>query len=124
MFSRERVLEATKGSFGIVSKIAKNLDGCGWITARRYIDHWEETRAAYADENERGLDLSESKMLEQIGAGDGPMIRFHLATKGKGRGYSPRVETEQRVVVEWVYGNDETARDVAGATREAKSDYQ
>jgi len=90
MFTKEQVVEATKGSFGIVSKIAKNLGGCSWQTARSYIDHWEDTRAAYADENERSLDLSESKMLEQIGDGDGPMIRFHLATKGKARGYTER----------------------------------
>ena len=91
-FSKEQVLEATKGCFGIVSTVAKRLDGCAWGTARKYIDRWAETRAAYADESERALDLSESQLLKAVQAGDGPMIRFHLATKGKQRGYTERHE--------------------------------
>ena len=92
MFDKEKVLTAIKGSFGIVSTIAKALDGCSWHTAWDYVMHWEETRAAYADENERALDLSESKMLKMVNQEDGPMIRFHLATKGKDRGYTERHE--------------------------------
>ena len=92
MFDKEKVLTAIKGSFGIVSTIAKVLDGCSWHTAWDYVMHWEETRAAYADENERALDLSESKMLKMVNQEDGPMIRFHLATKGKDRGYTERHE--------------------------------
>lgn len=91
-FTKERVLDAIKSSFGIMSRIAKNLDGCEWHTAEKYVNRWAETRQAFADEDERALDLSESKMIEQIAAGDGPMIRFHLATKGKRRGYTERTE--------------------------------
>ena len=93
-FSKERVLEAIKGSMGIVSHIATQLDKCEWHTAQRYINRWEETRRAYVDESERALDLSESMLLKAITAGDGPMIRFHLATKGKQRGYIERTELD------------------------------
>ncbi len=93
-FTKEQVLEATKGSMGIISQIARNLGGCDWHTAQKYVNRWAETRQAYADECERQLDLSESKMLQAIGAGDGPMIRFHLSTKGRNRGYVIRQETE------------------------------
>ena len=93
-FTREQVLEAIKGSFGIMSKIAKNLGGCEWHTAERAVNKWESTRQAFEDENARSLDLSESKMLELINEKDGPMIRFHLATKGKDRGYSQKQEME------------------------------
>ena len=92
LYTKEQVEEAIRGSFGIVSKIAANLGGCNWHTAQKYMGHWEETRAAYADETERSLDLSESKLLQAVNAGDGPMIRFHLATKGKDRGFAERHE--------------------------------
>ena len=83
---------AIRGSFGIVSTVAHRLGDCSWHTARRYINRWEETRAAYADECERALDMSESQLLKAVQAGDGQMIRFHLMTKGKSRGYVERSE--------------------------------
>lgn len=92
LYTKEQVVEAIRSSFGIISKIALNLHGCDWHTAKKYVGHWEETRAAYADEAERSLDLSESKLLQAVNAGDGPMIRFHLATKGKDRGFTERRE--------------------------------
>jgi hypothetical protein len=79
---------------GIVSDIAASLGGCEWHTAQRYVNRWAETRAAYDDESERALDLSESQLLKAVQAGDGPMIRFHLATKGKNRGYVERTELD------------------------------
>ena len=85
-FNKEQVLEAIKGSYGIVSQIARSL-GCTWNTAQTYTNRWAETRQAYQDENERSLDHTEGKMLEAIKNSDGPMIRFHLSTKGKRRGY-------------------------------------
>jgi len=91
-YTKEQVLKAIGGSYGIVSQIARALGGCEWHTARRYIDRWAETRQAYADEDERALDFTEGQMLAAIKNGDGPMIRFHLATKGKRRGYVTRQE--------------------------------
>lgn len=99
-FTREQVLEAIKGSFGIMSKVAKGLGGCEWHTAERAVNKWESTKQAYEDENARSLDLSESKMLELINEKDGPMIRFHLATKGKGRGYVQKTELDVKAKVE------------------------
>jgi len=91
-WAKEQVLAAVKGSMGIMSTIAARLDKCGWHTAQRYVNRWEETRAAYADECERSLDMSESQLLKAVQAGDGQMIRFHLMTKGKHRGYTERTE--------------------------------
>ena len=106
-YTEEQVLEAIRGSLGIVSHIAGRLQ-CEWHTARIYIDQWTRTRQAYADENERALDLSESKMLEAIQAGDGAMIRFHLATKGKARGYAEKLELNGagEVLLRVVYGEE------------------
>jgi hypothetical protein len=100
-FTKEQTLEAIEGSFGIVSAVQKKLirqhgTTCAWETARGHIDRWKETRQAFEGEQQRGLDLSESKMFEQINQGDGPMIRFHLSMKGRSRGYvqSQRNEVE------------------------------
>ena len=90
-FSKEQMLMAIEDSYGIVSQVADRL-GCAWHTAEKYINRWEETRQAFDDENERALDFSERQMLKQIRDGDGPMIRFHLMTKGKKRGYVQRTE--------------------------------
>jgi hypothetical protein len=91
-FTKEMVLCAIRGTYGNVSEVAKVLDGCTWETAKRYIMRWEETRVALAAETERALDFSESMMRKAIEDGDGKMIRFHLSTKGKNRGYSTRTE--------------------------------
>jgi hypothetical protein len=83
--------EDTTGCYGIMSTVARRL-GCTWHAAEHAVNRWEETRQALADENERSLDFTEGKMLEQIRLGDGAMIRFHLATKGKRRGFVERQE--------------------------------
>ena len=56
---------------------------------------------ALADENESILDFTEGKAIERIKEGDGTMIRFMLATKGKKRGYTYEDKLE----------DDETAED-------------
>lgn len=85
-YKRQELLEAIKNSGGIITTIALAL-GCDWHTAKANIDRYEETRDAYRDELETGLDLVEGKAFEQARGGDGAMIRFILATKGRARGY-------------------------------------
>ena len=85
-FKKQDILDALKGSYGIVSEVADKL-GVDWHTADDYIKLWPETLQAQKDENERYLDLTELKCIERVKAADGSMIRFVLATKGKTRGY-------------------------------------
>lgn len=87
------VLEAIKGSGGIITTIAANL-GCDWHTAKANIETHEETRQAYNDELETGLDTVEIKAFERARDGDGAMIRFILATKGRNRGYGEALPPE------------------------------
>lgn len=85
-YKKADILEAIKGSYGIITDIAERL-GCDWHTADDYIKLWPETMQAHKDEGERYLDLCEKKCIERVEAGEGQMIRFVLATKGKRRGY-------------------------------------
>ena len=97
VFKKKEVLDAIKGSNGIVSNVSKRLK-CDWHTADNFIKKWPETMQALADERESYLDLTESACIDRINAGDGQMIRFVLATLGKKRGY----------------GTEETPADTAG----------
>ena len=86
-YKKSDVLEAIKGSNGIVSNVSKRLK-CDWHTADNFIKKWPETLQALDDERESYLDLTESACIDRINAGDGQMIRFVLATLGKKRGYT------------------------------------
>ena len=68
---------------------------------------------ALADENETVLDFTESKAIERIKDGDGAMIRFILATKGRKRGYGEEAPQElddaedNELTIEIVDGDNE-----------------
>lgn len=93
-FTKEQVLAAIKDSYGIVSQIARKLNDCAWHTAWGYVSRWQETRTAYENENERALDFTVGQMYAKIKEGDSAMIKFHLMTKGKHRGYVERQELD------------------------------
>ena len=97
ILKEKTLLAAIAGSRGVISTIAERLD-MNWHTVRNAIDESEAARQALADEEETALDFVENKAYERIEAGDGQMIRFVLATKGKLRGY----------------GTEETPADTAG----------
>ena len=90
-YTQQNVLEAIKGSGAIVSTVARRL-GCEWITAKRYIEAWEDTAQAFKDEEETILDMAESKLYEAIQKDDIQAAKWLLSTKGKRRGYSERHE--------------------------------
>jgi hypothetical protein len=113
-YTTQQVIEAIRGSNGIVKNVAMRL-GCEWRTVRRYIDKYPTVNRAYRDEHEKMLDDVESKALELARAGDGPMIRYLLSTQGRERGYVTRQEVagvvEQPLRVRFTY--DDVARDIA-----------
>ena len=87
ILKKKELLEAIQGSYGIISTIAARLH-CNWHTVDENIKLYPECMQALADENESILDFTEGKAIERIKEGDGTMIRFMLATKGKKRGYT------------------------------------
>ena len=93
IYKKADIFEAIKGSGDIVTTIALALN-CDWHTAKAHIEKYEETREAFEGETETGLDLVEGKAYQQAKNGDGAMIRFILATKGRKRGYSETAPQE------------------------------
>ena len=84
--SKDIVLEAIKGSDGIVSAIASKL-GVDWHVASRHIIEYDETMTANRNEEERMLDAAEEALYKAVRAGEPWAIKWVLATKGKERGY-------------------------------------
>lgn len=94
ILKKKELLEAIQGSYGIISTIAARLH-CNWHTVDETIKLYPECMQALADENESILDFTEGKAIERIKEGDGTMIRFMLATKGKKRGYTYEDKLEE-----------------------------
>lgn len=94
------LLAAIEDSNGFVTTIAARLH-CSWHAADNAIKASPAAIQAIKDEEEKTLDFVEGKAITKINEGDGTMIRFYLATKGKKRGYTYEEKLEA----------DETAED-------------
>ena len=94
------LLAAIEDSNGFVTTIAARLH-CSWHAADNAIKASAAAMQAIKDEEEKTLDFVEGKAIKKINEGDGAMIRFYLATKGKKRGFT----YEEKLEV------DETAED-------------
>ena len=81
------LLAAIENSNGFVTTIAARLH-CSWHAADNAIKASAAALQAIKDEEEKTLDFVEGKAIKKINEGDGAMIRFMLATKGKKRGYT------------------------------------
>ena len=90
------LLAAIEDSNGFVTTIAARLH-CSWHAADNAIKASPAALQAIKDEEEKTLDFVEGKAITKINEGDGAMIRFYLATKGKKRGYTydEKLETDE-----------------------------
>src|SRR5574344_1180803 len=87
LLKKKELLDASKGAYGSISTMAGRLH-CDWHTVDDTIKLFPEAIRAIADEKEATLDFVEGKAISRINEGDGTMIRFYLATKGRQRGYT------------------------------------
>jgi membrane-bound ClpP family serine protease len=90
-YTIEQILGAIQDSLGIMSTIAEEL-GCDWSTAKKYVNMYEETRVAYANEEERAKDIAEQTIHKAISLDDREAAKWYLSKKGKDRGYGDRME--------------------------------
>jgi hypothetical protein len=87
LIKEKDLLEAIKDSRGFISTIAARLHA-DWHVVDRAIKASEAAQEAIIAEEETTLDFVEGKAITKINEGDGAMIRFYLATKGKKRGFT------------------------------------
>lgn len=95
--TQEQMLEAIKGTQGLVSKIQKKLEAsigetiC-WDTVKKYIHKWSSCEEAVKAEKEAILDLAENNVFKELISGDIATSKWYLRMKGKERGY---IETQE-----------------------------
>tara|TARA_Y100000593_G_scaffold51353_1_gene96547 strand:+ start:2368 stop:2769 length:402 start_codon:yes stop_codon:yes gene_type:complete len=89
--SKQVILDAIKGTGGIMVTIAKRLR-CARSTAVIWIDSYEETKKAYKDEVDSVVDLAEMGFIECLKEKQSWAIKLMLTTKGAERGYIERKE--------------------------------
>lgn len=103
-YTREHVLEQIEGSGGIMLTVARRL-GCDWMTAKKYVNLWKSTKAAFESESEKILDVAESVLQRNIQLAyrrqnetqvpvDSGDAKWLLSRKGKARGYADKSEVE------------------------------
>jgi len=85
---KEMVLDAIRGSGGIVLVVMKKLGMKSWTATKNLINKREETRTAFQEEAEGMLDVAESVVAKSISNGDISTAKWYLTKKGKERGYS------------------------------------
>ncbi len=95
--TQEQVLEAIKGTQGLISKIQKKLEAAtgetwSWETVERYVHKWESCEEAVKAEKEAMLDLAENNIFKALTQNDLATSKWYLRMKGKERGY---IETQE-----------------------------
>ena len=94
---KETVLEAIKGSAGLITTIQKRLSAAierniGWTCAKEYTEKWEETREAMEAERQTTLDVAEGTIVKELYGNNVEVAKWYLRMKGKERGY---IETQE-----------------------------
>ena len=98
----DEIIEAIKGSGGIISTIAKRLN-VSWHTADKYIQQSDETKEALADEREAILDMAEGAVYSSIKEGNTQDAKWLLATKGRKRGFNEKIDVDVNGSLNVVY---------------------
>ena len=91
IYKEEDILEALKASRGIVSAAARRL-GMNRRQLTRRLKSSEKLKEARDDARAEFCDLAESKLVENVEAGNVPSVLFALKCLGKDRGYVERSE--------------------------------
>lgn len=93
---KKAMIEALERTLGVVTPACKAVGISRW-THYDWIKNDPEYKQAVEDMPEIALDFVESQNYKQIKDGNTSAIIFYLKTKGKGRGYIEKKETEVTV---------------------------
>jgi len=94
--SVKKIVSAIKGTGGLKTAIAAKL-GVHRETVLNYEKKYERVRQAIEEEKDKILDKAESNLFTRIQEGDEDTSKWFLARKGKNRGYSEKIDTEQKI---------------------------
>lgn len=94
--SVRKILNAIPGTGGLISAIAAKLK-VHYHTVLNYANKYETVRQAIQEEQDKILDKAESNLFVRIKEGDEDTSKWFLARKGKQRGYSEKIDTEQKI---------------------------
>jgi transposase len=93
--SVKKILSAVSGTGGLISAIAVKL-GVHYHTVLNYEKRYDAVKQAIEEERDRILDKAESNLFVRIKEGDEETSKWFLARKGRHRGYSEKIDTEQK----------------------------
>lgn len=93
--SVRKILKAIEGTGGLKTAIASKL-GVHRQTILNYEKKYETVRQAIEEEGDKILDKAESNLFVRIKEGDEDTSKWFLARKGKDRGYSEKIDMEQK----------------------------
>ena len=94
--SIKKILKAIEGTGGLKTAIAAKLN-VHLNTVLNYVNKYETVRQAIQEEQDKILDKAESNLFVRIKDGDEDTSKWFLARKGKQRGYSEKIDTEQKI---------------------------
>jgi len=110
--SVKKILTAIEGTGGLKTAIATKL-GVHRMTVFNYEKKYETVRQAIEDETEKILDKAESVLFVRVQEGDEDTCKWILARKGKNRGYSEKIDTEQKIEGEVKLKYEEVPTEIA-----------
>lgn len=89
--TKQKFLAALDGTGGILSSIALKLR-VDRSTVYNFLNSNKDMSKYVEQEAERIIDLAEGKLVKKITEEESWAIKYYLSTKGKGRGYSVKIE--------------------------------
>lgn len=90
-YTATQVAQALAETKGMVYLAAKRL-GCSHTTVYNYIEKYATVKDAWDSANGEMGDITELKLYQAVQDGQPWAVAFYLKTKGKGRGYTERME--------------------------------
>lgn len=77
-YTKTQVLEAIETSGGVMAVVQRRLGCASWETARKYVEKWKETQAAFLAESCIINDLARSVVIKDIQGGNVQTAKWWL----------------------------------------------
>ena len=83
-YTKAQVLEAIETSGGVMAVVQRRLGCASWETARKYVEKWKETQAAFVAEGCIINDLARSVIIKDIQEGSVQTAKWWLERRVRG----------------------------------------